>query len=103
MSKKKNTPRRVSVETRANGEVHQAMRLKSPNFSIARNRKKEANRNRCRQRTGDFYFFVQAETTRLKLMGDSRVLPITNALSVSRSFVSKYLELRLGKMRSITT
>lgn len=63
----KHTPKRVSVEARANSEVHQAMRFKSPNFSIARNRKKEANRNRCRQRTGDFYF-VRAETTKLKLM-----------------------------------
>lgn len=56
MSKKKITPRRVSIETRANGEVHLAIRGKSPNFSIAKDRKKEANKNRCRQTTGDFYF-----------------------------------------------
>lgn len=56
MSKKKNTPRRVSVETRANGEVHLAIRGKSPSFSVAKDRKKEANKNRCRQTAGEFYF-----------------------------------------------
>ena len=55
MSKKKNTPKRVSVETRANGEVHLAIRDKSPSFSVAKDRKKEANKNRCRQTTGGFY------------------------------------------------
>ena len=57
MAKKKNTPRRVSVETKANGEVHMAIREKSPNFSIAMNKKKNENKKRCRQKNNDDFYF----------------------------------------------
>lgn len=56
MSKKKNAPRRVSIETKANGEVHRAIREKSPNFSISANKKKQMNKERCRLKKDDFYF-----------------------------------------------
>lgn len=42
------------VKKRINGEIARQMQDKSPRFSIEKDRKKEVNKNRCREK-GDYY------------------------------------------------
>ena len=46
--KKTNTPKRVSVNRKINGEISLNMRMKSPRYSVSVDRKREKDKYACR-------------------------------------------------------
>ena len=58
--KKNNTAKRVSSTTRANGLYSLELRKIGPKFSISQDKKKQRDKNQCRQKGSKnkpFYFF----------------------------------------------